>query len=412
MTVKRGGNINKHKINHVLLLSLSVITIILIAIMVVSKPVLASGTTNLYIKKLASDGTTIISEKTLNYHWLKDHNNIPVMGDGIKHYYHQGPVFVDDPSEETEQMLRWNQGEDTNVQEKDMGALMGTNLKDLCDLVGGMAPGDTVKIKATDGFNKTFAYKNVYEYSNREGPMVICWYKDGLYPDTGYTEGMRLVWFADASTNPWGINAFGNWDWHEAADSEYWYYYRNGGENYPTTTGLSIQNVCELTIYTVQQARVSAIAPVCMFSTDKTSGNVPLTIKFTDQSTNFPTSWAWDFNNDGNIDCTTKNPSYTYNTHGIYSVKLTVSNAAGSDNKIKVDYIIVNTETKRRRGLPERCNKIDNIIVNTETSNVLPLPKTLGKVGKYSYWPIIAPMMIVVVATLIMGIILCRMRRQ
>ncbi len=37
----------------------------------------------------------------------------------------------------------------------------------------------------------------------------------------------------------WGYHVFGNYDWHEAADPEYWYYYQSGGENYPTTTGLS-----------------------------------------------------------------------------------------------------------------------------------------------------------------------------
>jgi len=74
-------------------------------------------------------------EKTLNYHWLTDPDNIPVMGDGTTHYYHQGPVFIDDADEETEQALRWNQEENTNVREKDMGALKGANLKDLCDLI-------------------------------------------------------------------------------------------------------------------------------------------------------------------------------------------------------------------------------------------------------------------------------------
>jgi len=355
----------------------------------------SASSTSLTIKKLASDGTTIISEKTLNYQWLTDPNNIPVMGDGTTHYYHQGPVFIDDPSEETEQALRWNQEEDTNVQEKDMGALMGTNLKDLCDLVGGMAPGDTIKIKATDGFTKTFAYKNVYEYSNREGPMVVCWYKDGLYPDTGYTEGMRLVWFADNSTNPWGINAFGNWDWHKAADPEYWYYFMSGDESYPTTTGLSIQNVCELTIYSVKEANISAaIAPICMFSTDRTSGNAPLTIKFTDRSANYPKSWAWDFDNDGKIDSIAKNPSHTYNTPGIYSVKLTVSNAAGSDNGIKVDYIIVNTETSNVQHMPKN------------------MPKTPGKIDKHSSWPIIIPALISAVAIISMGVIFYRRRRR
>ncbi len=145
--------------------------------------------------------------------------------------------------------LRWNAAEDSNVQEKDMGAVKGTDVKDLCSLVGGMSPGDTVKIKAADGFTKTFAYENVYTPSSRQGPMVIAWYHhaEGYVP--GYRTGMRLVFFADNSTNPWNIHAFGNYDWYESAAPEYWYYYRQGNEKYPTTTGLSVQYVSDILIY-------------------------------------------------------------------------------------------------------------------------------------------------------------------
>lgn len=295
----------------------------------------AAGTTSLTIKKLASDGTTVLAEKTVTYQWLMNPENITVMGDGSTHYYHQGPVFIDDPDEETEQALRWNPEEDKNIETKGMGALKGSNVKDLCELVGGMAEGDSLRIKSPDGFYKNFAYKNVYQYSDREGPMVVCWYKDGKYPDAGYNDGMRLVWFADTSVNPWGYHVFGNWDWHEAADSEYWYYFQ--GE-YPTTTGLSVQNISELIIYSTQAPPAT---PAAAFTSDVTTGNAPLTVQFTDRSTNSPTSWAWDFDNDGTVDSTDQNPAYEYGTAGIYSVKLTATNAAGSDDEVKTDYITV-----------------------------------------------------------------------
>jgi hypothetical protein len=227
-----------------------------------------AATTQVHVVKYASDGTTVLAEQTVNYSWMQA--NLPVLGDGTTHYYHQGPVFVDNADEATEQALRWNPDEDTNVQEKDMGAAKGTNVKDLCDLVGGMSPGDTLRIRASDGMTKDFAYKNVYGYSAREGPIVLTWYTDfdfdpatpGKYPDTGYTDGMRLVWFADDGVNPWGIHAFGNFDWHEAAAPEYWYYYQQGGENYPTTTGLSVKYVSELRII----SSAGPVAPVAAFS--------------------------------------------------------------------------------------------------------------------------------------------------
>lgn len=206
-----------------------------------------AATTSLNIVKYANDGVTIVNETSVTYEWME--RNLPVQGDGFTHYYHQGPVFIDDPDPATQAMLRWNSPEDENVLEKDMGAVKGTNLRDLCDLVGGMSPGDTVKILATDGFSKVFSYRNVYSPPSRQGPLVVTWWKAdaGYVPD--YREGMRLVFFADASVNPWGIHAFGNWDWHESADEQYWYYYRQGDQKYPTTTGLSVQSISDILIY-------------------------------------------------------------------------------------------------------------------------------------------------------------------
>jgi hypothetical protein len=193
----------------------------------------SAATTEVHIVKYAADNTTVLGEKTVTYQWME--SNLPVLGDGTTHYYHQGPVFVDDADPMREEQLRWNPAEDKNVQEKDMGAVKGTNLKDLCDLAGGMAPGDVVKIKADDGFAKTFAYENVYTPTPGQGPMVITWYHadEGYVPQ--YRTGMRLLFFADNSTNPWGIHTFGNNDWYQSAAPEYWYYYRQGDEKYPSS---------------------------------------------------------------------------------------------------------------------------------------------------------------------------------
>ena len=82
-------------------------------------------------------------------------------------------------------------------------------------------------------------------------------------------------------------------------------------------------------------------APVVDFSANPTSGGVSLTVSFTDQSVNSPTSWEWDFNNDGTVDSTEQNPTYTYEAAGTYTVKLTAVNAEGSGAETKTDYIIV-----------------------------------------------------------------------
>jgi hypothetical protein len=206
----------------------------------------SAATTSLHIVKTGPDGRTVANETTVTFAWMEA--NLPVYGDGVTRYYHQGPVFIDDPDPAKEEALRWNPGEDTNVQEKEMGAVKGTSLQDICDLVGGMSPGEVARIRAEDGFSRDFAYRNVYSPPARQGPIVLTWWKadEGYVPD--YREGMRIIFFADNSTNPWGIHAFGNQDWHGSAEERFWYYYRQGEERYPTTTGLSVKYVSELMI--------------------------------------------------------------------------------------------------------------------------------------------------------------------
>jgi PKD repeat protein len=58
------------------------------------------------------------------------------------------------------------------------------------------------------------------------------------------------------------------------------------------------------------------------------------TMQFADTSSGTPTSWLWDFG-DG-MTSTQQNPSHAYAAAGPYSVKLTVSNAGGSNQTVKV----------------------------------------------------------------------------
>jgi len=84
------------------------------------------------------------------------------------------------------------------------------------------------------------------------------------------------------------------------------------------------------------------VAPAAAFTSDNQAGTAPLTVVFTDQSTGTaPFTYAWDFTNDGTRDSTSKNPSFTYQNTGTYTVKLTVTNAVGSDVETKNGYITV-----------------------------------------------------------------------
>ena len=79
------------------------------------------------------------------------------------------------------------------------------------------------------------------------------------------------------------------------------------------------------------------------FEASTTSGDMPLTVNFTDLSTASATidTWQWDFENDGTIDSTDPNPAHQYAAAGVYTVRLVVSSVDGSDTEIKTDYIEV-----------------------------------------------------------------------
>jgi hypothetical protein len=235
--------------NAALLASIAVLTLVAWTV-----PALAAEpTTSVRVAKYAADGTTVVAEESVDYQWMEA--NLPVQGDGVTHYFHQGPVFEGD---------KWDPDETANL--KDKGAVMGTDIKDLCDLVGGMADDDTVVICAADGYCVDFGYSTVYEPPERQGPIVLCWYNgEGAggaeaqgegYPPS-YYNAMQLLFMAE-TTNEDGKYVFGNCDMHECLPEEAQHFY---GELYPSTNGLSVKWISEILVHSSETAVASLTDP-------------------------------------------------------------------------------------------------------------------------------------------------------
>lgn len=80
--------------------------------------------------------------------------------------------------------------------------------------------------------------------------------------------------------------------------------------------------------------------PVASFTANKTMGNPPLSVQFTDTSSGEDiTSWAWNFG-DGTTS-TESNPVHVYQNAGLYSVTLTVGNDGGTNSTTRSEYIRV-----------------------------------------------------------------------
>ena len=65
--------------------------------------------------------------------------------------------------------------------------------------------------------------------------------------------------------------------------------------------------------------------------------NSPLTVSFTDLSTNNPTAWTWDFG-DGNSS-NQQNPTHTYANGGQYNVQLSATNGCGNADTTMATYV-------------------------------------------------------------------------
>lgn len=79
------------------------------------------------------------------------------------------------------------------------------------------------------------------------------------------------------------------------------------------------------------------------FDADRVSGDVPLTVKFSDKSASYKpiTDWNWNFG-DGTQSSTDQNPSHTYAESGTYTVTLTIRGESGTtDTEVKNQYVTV-----------------------------------------------------------------------
>jgi PKD repeat protein len=238
-------------------------------------------TTEVTVKRFSVDEITPINETTVDYHWMEA--NLPVYGDGTTYYYFQGPIFeaeweanygVTYPEYRTDwggSPPPWNQSEErwdrywngtgydqmeeTNWQGKNLGKLKGTNIADLCDLVGGLPSGKEARVIAADNAEQRVPYSALYTPTPQLGPYVLTWYsvdagESGAtrgYTGPDYTNGMRATFFADTSRNSEGAYVAGLGDQAEGLSPAYWYYY-NG--ILPSMGGWTVKYVNRVYVYT------------------------------------------------------------------------------------------------------------------------------------------------------------------
>ena len=135
-----------------------------------------------------------------------------------------------------------------------------------------------------------------------------------------------MIQFTDTSAgNPILIYKWQFGDGYVSKDRSPVHVYTKPG-NYTVTLTITTNNGA---ISTVSKELVLTGTPVASFKANPTGGSTPLTVQFTDTSSNLPTTWFWTFGDGtfGNV----RNPVHTYNAPGTYTVKLFASNSYGDD---------------------------------------------------------------------------------
>ena len=121
--------------------------------------------------------------------------------------------------------------------------------------------------------------------------------------------------------------------------------------NFTISGNVSAYSISAVPVTGASEIILTYPPPEAQFSASPLSGTVPLTVQLTDLCTGNTDSWEWDFDGNGNIDSTEKNPAWTYETPGTYTVTLIATNTTyGNDAETKTGYITVTEKTSSSGG--------------------------------------------------------------
>jgi len=106
-------------------------------------------------------------------------------------------------------------------------------------------------------------------------------------------------------------------------------------------SGTIVVNDARWPVFYAEGVRSLELLPVANFTADVKNGEAPLTVQFRDASVNNPVSWSWTFEGGTPSTSTEQNPTVTFRSAGTFEVSLTSTNNAGSNTKVKSNYISV-----------------------------------------------------------------------
>ena len=181
----------------------------------------------------------------------------------------------------------------------------------------------SVTLTATNSGGSDSETKNITIETAGGAPIA-----DFTYAPSSPTVNQNVS-FTDTSTNDptsWAW-AFGDGDTSTTRNPSHGF--KNSGTYNVTltaTNGIGSSNKTKSIV-------VEGIEPVTDFTFSPEAPTTTTSVQFTDTSTGSPISWSWDFK-DGTTS-SLQHPTHTFTTPGTYNVKLTATNASGSNAKTR-----------------------------------------------------------------------------
>lgn len=172
--------------------------------------------------------------------------------------------------------------------------------------------------------------------------IINCITVDPQAPSAEFTASLTIVsvgqtiQFTDQSLNS---PSSWTWDFGDGSSSAL----KNPAHSYANpgkfTVSLIVSNLSGTDTKTKAEYITVGNAPNTEFTVSIANPRINQAVTFTDQSTNNPVKWSWDFGD--NSTSQAQNPQHVYTATGKYTVSLTATNAFGTSTKSKTDYIDV-----------------------------------------------------------------------
>ena len=195
----------------------------------------------------------------------------------------------------------------------------------------------TVTLSAVNSAGSSTVSRDGYVTVTESSPAPVASFKS---TDT-YGDAPLTVQFIDTSKNSptsW-VWSFGDGGTSSVQNPSYTY---PAAGTY-TVTMTASNSGGSSTSTELDMITVELTEPIASFEANVTSGEPPLAVRFTDTSSNAPTTWYWYFGDGGTS--TEQDPVYEYDDAGSYTVSFTATNDEGSNTTTIAKYINVTAIT-------------------------------------------------------------------